>query len=88
MPWRTNFPNLVSMATPKDSPYLPFMRRFVLKHVEQGTCIYVPTYVPNTMGLQYGVLHYTRTQCVAKHSAMVKSAILPNLKFVTIPPLL
>ncbi len=36
VPWESHFPAFLSMATPQDSPYLPFMRNFVLKHIEQG----------------------------------------------------
>lgn len=36
-PWISPFPSFLSMATSHRSPYLPFMRRFVLTHVEKGT---------------------------------------------------
>ena len=36
-PWSSSYPHFLSMATPPDSAYLPFLRRFVLRHVEKGT---------------------------------------------------
>ena len=35
-PWRSPFPDLLSMVVAKDSPYLPFMRRFVSVLREKG----------------------------------------------------
>ena len=36
LPWKSPYPDLLSMAVAKGSPYLPFLKRFLLHYKEKG----------------------------------------------------
>ena len=41
IPWRTRFPNLMSLGFPKDSPFFPFVNHQLLGMAEGGRIGYI-----------------------------------------------